>query len=675
MAQAIKTVEFPFDTRLTQLATATTLAASAEQVFTAVTVGLPESSKTIRAAWVELVFNDANLTAYSLDGMRIGIQIDAVAWDDGADLTGTGIAQTGDHWSAYGNRDVTTYFTTNYTGTSHTVGVRFRAETSTASNVNNITCKLYITYEYDDTSATQVKTVKIPMEGITGTLGTTANTNIQGSSGAAQIPNLDTFLPETSKTYRQIWFEVHATDAGAAVTDFNALYAIDSGSNARATLEKALNSSCRFYDIWVQNSMTTNATHNFQAWSSLNAMFQRFCVIMHVTYEFASSSTTIMNSILVPLQSEPSLLNGTTAGDEDVFDVEFWIEEPATVTMVQSALFLTFEANAASNITPSVQGLEKSGGSQGTTSSTYTVSAFVQAGSMNLCHRIDLAHGGTAITLARGRNKLRTKIFASVSGIVSGLGGYFIINYTSGKATAGIGAHNVTTQWPLCTIYDGTIAGTANREVATTNQRTPNIPQANYFLNCIASHLETNATATGFFSVMAEKLVGEGAADGWSVIDTICSIKDGEYGYNTYIGSGRSNWIPYTGSPLSLMNLETARKQRLYGNLLQMVALRRIITTHAITATVSGTISGSAGGTVNIKLLNNSTFDIWQSTSRTGNGAYSFTHYDDTEDVIVVATETDSLKGASKQATATTGFDIDLAGGGGGLTSYGYGGA
>jgi hypothetical protein len=404
-------------------------------------------------------------------------------------------------------------------------------------------------------------------------------------------------------------------------------------------------------------------------------MFQRFCVILCVTYEFASSSTTIINSLKIPLQSSTGPLNGTAAADQDVFDTEFWIEEPTTITMVQSGLFLSFESNAAANITPAVQGLEKAGGSQGTTTSTYTVSAFVQSGSMNLCHRIDLAHGGTAITLARGRNKLRTKIFASVSGVTAGLGGYFIINYTSGKATAGIGSHNQTTQWPLCTIYDGTIAGTAIREVATTNQRTPNIPQTSYFLNIIASEMNTNATASGFFSILAELLASEGPADGWATIDVIGSIKDGEYGYNSYIATGRQNWRNYpndTGFDAGYMNLETARKQRLYGNIIQMIALKRVTTIHAITQTVSGTISGSSGGTVNIKLLNASTYELLDSTSRTGNGAYSFTWYDDTEDVIVVAVESDSLKGASQQATAGTGFDISLSGGGG-LTSYGYG--
>jgi hypothetical protein len=651
MAQAVKTVEFPFDTRLTLLATATTLGAAAEQVFTAVTVGLPESSKTIRAAWIEVTARDGNATAHSLDGMRIGVQIDAVAFDDGTDLTGTGIANSGDHWSIFGNRDVTTYFTTNYTGTSHTVGIRVRFESSAAANVNNITAKLYVTYEYDDTSATLVKTVKIPLEGNTGNLNTTANTNIRGSAGAAQIPALDTFLPEDSKTYRKIWFELHASDAGAAATDFTLSVAIDSGTNARAALEQALNNSVRFYDIWLQDALVTSTTHDFQAWSSLTNMFQRFAVIMHVTYEFAASSATIMNSLMIPLQSETSTLMGTAAGDQDVFDVEFWIQEPATITMRQSALFLTFESNAAANITPAVSGLEKATGTQGTTTSTYTVSALTQSGSMNLCHRIDLAHGGSAIALARGRNKLRTKIFASVSGITAGLGGYFIINYTSGKATQGIGSHNHTTQWPLCTIYDGTIAGTANREVATTNQRTPNIPQANYFLNTIATHVETNASATGFFSVLAEKLAGEGAADGWAVIDNIGSIKDGEYGHNTYVTSGRANWRHYPNDTDG-MNLETARKQRIYGNVIQMVSIRRVITIHAITYSVSGTVSGSSGGTVNLDL--HTTFDGTKldATTRSGNGSYSFTWYDNTENVFVVARESGTLLGRSDNDVA-----------------------
>lgn len=653
MAQAIKTVEFPFDTRITTLATGTTLAAATEHAFAAITVGLPESSKTIRAAWLELTIRDAETTtARRFDGMRIGVQIDAVAFDDGTDLTGTGITNTGDHYSVFGNRDVTTYFTTNYTGTSHTVGVRFRGETDVASLLNNITCKLFITYEYDDTSATQVKTVKIPLEGNTGNLGTTANTNIQGSSGAAQIPALDTFLPETSKTYRQIWFELHATDAGAATTDFTLSVAIDSGTNARATLEQGLNTSVRFFDIWVQNSMTTNATHQFQAWSSLNNMFQRFSVIMHVTYEFASSSTTIMNSLLIPLQSEPSTLNGTAAADQDIFDTEFWIQEPTTITMRQSALFLTFESNAAANITPSVQGLEKAGGSQGTTTSTYTVSAFVQSGSMSLCHRIDLAHGGTAVTLARGRNKLRLKIYASASGITAGVGGYYIINYTSGKATQGIGAHNHTTQWPICTIYDGTIAGTASREVATTNQRTPNLPYTNYYLNLTAIQLDTNSSASGFFSFLWEALSGERAADGWILADVIGSIKDGEFGHDTFVLSGRGAWKGYPEDVDADMNIETARKARIYGNVLQQVSAKRVITVHAISYTVSGTVSGSSGGTVNLELYQAAEGDKKVQTSRTGNGSYSMVWYDNTEQVFVSARESGTLLGRSENDVA-----------------------
>jgi len=95
-------------------------------------------------------------------------------------------------------------------------------------------------------------------------------------------------------------------------------------------------------------------------------------------------------------------------------------------------------------------------------------------------------------------------------------------------------------------------------------------------------------------------------------------------------------------------------------------SLRRSITLHNITSSVGGTIAGSAGGTVNLRLADSLSGETFLTTTRTGNGTYSFDWYDNTREVIVTAYETDSLKGASKQAVAgTNDFDIDLAGGGG----------
>src|SRR3989304_1484898 len=70
---------------------------------------------------------------------------DLVARDD-ATVTQT-IANSGENQSFLFSRDVTSYFVTNYTGTSMTADCRL-----TVSGVitSNATAKLIITYEYDD---------------------------------------------------------------------------------------------------------------------------------------------------------------------------------------------------------------------------------------------------------------------------------------------------------------------------------------------------------------------------------------------------------------------------------------------------------------------------------------------------------------------------------------------
>ena len=102
------------------------------------------------------------------------------------------------------------------------------------------------------------------------------------------------------------------------------------------------------------------------------------------------------------------------------------------------------------------------------------------------------------------------------------------------------------------------------------------------------------------------------------------------------------------------MDLETARKQRIYGNALQNTSLKRIITTHAITYSVAGDVTGSSGGTVTIDLYSDVSGLKLATTSRTGNGAYSLTWYDNTENVFTVARESGVLLGRSERALAGT---------------------
>jgi hypothetical protein len=74
-------------------------------------------------------------------------------------------------------------------------------------------------------------------------------------------------------------------------------------------------------------------------------------------------------------------------------------------------------------------------------------------------------------------------------------------------------------------------------------------------------------------------------------------------------------------------------------------------------------------------LYRTDTAELLDKTTRVGNGAYSFTWYDNTIDVIVVAYETDDLKGASAQNVASGGiFDIQLDAADPGPTYYAFSG-
>ena len=86
-----------------------------------------------------------------------------------------------------------------------------------------------------------------------------------------------------------------------------------------------------------------------------------------------------------------------------------------------------------------------------------------------------------------------------------------------------------------------------------------------------------------------------------------------------------------------------------------------IYTYHGIKYLVSGSIKGSAGGTVTIDLHDTSTNQRVLTTSRTGNGSYSFNWHDDINTIYVVARESDTLKGASRVGYAGSGsYDIGL---------------
>lgn len=668
MALRTKTIEFAFP-----YATASVASATARD-FTSITVYIPEStSRTFRSVILEMTYYDNVTTAASQTAVLQGISLAAVARSD-ATVTQT-IVNSGENQSFIVTRDVTSYFTTNWTGTSMTCGARL---TVTGLSTNNATAKLIITYEYDDTSATtRIKTVKIPMDGNNGNLTTTLASNMGGL--ANQYPNLDTFLPEASKTYRDIFFETYSHTN--ATSDVNGVI-LRMRFDGATTLSSDVFQDQLLSDRWVKRidkllgSVTTNATHDVEiSVDNTASNFPCACGVLVVTYEYDhSTSTRVINSLQLPALDEAGWIGGTTSADESKYEREFFIEEPGTITLVQSGVMMTYIDAGTVTLTLAV-------GPQA--DRTYTQPASVRCGGLTITRRIDSGEtGGVAgVTLARGLNTITYTFFttsATAGNIGSNLSGMLYLNYTSDIAGDGDGVHNHTTQWLVRPYSTGNLV----QRLAYTPTAVPDIPETNYWLTNSGFQFNFMTSGTGAANLAlvysGEIQAGELYDAGWLDFYTALYATDAEIGPSVTVCRTRNVFKRWPNDPdTNRLDIETSRTVRMDCNVNAALSHQSIqyVTWYGISYAIAGTISGSAGGTVQIKAFRTDNDEEVGNTSRTGDGAYSMTWYDNTIPVYTVAYESTTLKGTSQQAVAGSvggEFDIDLAGGAGGPTYYAF---
>ena len=421
MANTEKTIEYAFPSYIGKLGSGTTLAASTRHDFTPIYVYAETSSRSFKSVILEVNFRDACTSAADISSWRLGITCGSNAVSD-VDFAPTAIGNTGDGYSGMIIRDVTDYFNTNFgSGSANTVYPSFAMSMASNGSCQNITAKIIITYDY--TSGTlgsrAYKTVRIPIQSASALLGLQAaeiGTTGTTSAPANQIPALDDFLPETSKIYRNIWFEIFGKDAGAATTDFSASYVINDGASAsRCLLEQALSTGVSYYDIWTTKyisstdtpteayTISTSATSAFKVSSNLLSRFDTIGGLMCVTYSYADNSASVMNSLMLPIVLSSGYLGGTSASDTSCVTSDVWVEE-TTPVLAQSGVLLYSEAAAGAtfNLLAGAQ-----------TERPYALTALVNAGGHITMHRVDHNSG---YTLARGKNTLTLKGYSSVLG-------------------------------------------------------------------------------------------------------------------------------------------------------------------------------------------------------------------------------------------------------------------
>jgi hypothetical protein len=614
-----------------------------------ITIYTENSSRTFRSVQVWISYEDiSTATGATVGEHRCACSVNGAA---ATTITETDdIAHSGENMAGIlGPFDFTAHFTANYPAADSTtlaLSVYFDITTGTGLNVRNVGALIAVTYEYDDSAATQYNTAIIPMESTTGALAT-SETEI-GTNQIPQLTGAGGLLENVAGVVvRQQFFVVEGNDetGGAGTTDYTLNVRIDTGTtHAFGISEKALGSDCYKRFIHIE-SPSASAAHAWKAWTASSADLNHCTHTMYVTYQWTVSGTTeFLNSIMLPFEI-PSPMGGSAAGDNDRFELPIRIEEPGTITLKQSAYRIQFVPGVGV-----LAGLNSRAGGQAYRA--YTPAATVICGGSCFQQRVDSGSAqGAGLALARGKNNLVIDLYRTdTTDLGWNISGVAIINYKSGISAQGAGAHNHTTWWK---VLDWDAALTFLRDSAAF---APNIPEASYWVTGIGFQMvHWDAGANNGIVWAAQVLSGEGAEDGWRDLYADIFIKDAERACQIVYCRARGDmkrWPNDTDS--DRLAIETARVYRYTNAISCAKGVAMMLTYHTITFTVGGDVSGSSGGTVDIDVYTEDGDEILHigSTSRVGNGAWSLTWLDNVYNCYAEARESGTLLGRSDSAVA-----------------------
>lgn len=429
MAIIQNTIRYYPDASYVDLATNTTLGTATRLDTPARTITIEETgTRTFRSVKVRVHFQDRFTVANEITGIRMGVKLGAAAAVD-VDRSWT-MANTGDHARECHEYDATSYFTTNFgAGATQTFIASLAVSTTTASNIGgSIWFEVIITYDYDDTSGTKrMRCIPILLQshhtfltaGAMVEFGTTAGVS---NAPANQIPALDTYLEEASKTYCDMGLVWHC-NTGATATDINPSIQVDAtGAVAMGLIGQALNTARQVWGMYNYpfGTHATNAVHAIKAQTDVASMLLGFGGILWVTYSYTISGTTRgMYCGMVPLEEQGSIdghgptrtisPSDATAADAFVWECVLDIQEPGTITLKQSGVAVVMEG--ISGGAPSIRC-----GAQ-----SYRATLGGTGQSTPLIHRGDHSSGWT---VARGVNRLTFSAYMSLQNriVMDGVG-------------------------------------------------------------------------------------------------------------------------------------------------------------------------------------------------------------------------------------------------------------
>ena len=546
--------------------------------------------------------------------------------------------------------DITSNFASNFgNGTSQTIDVFFSGlmeQVDGSNGYTNLTAKLIITYEYDDASVTtRIKTVKIPLESPTSILSASLV-----EIGTDQVPNLDTFLPEASKTYRDIYFQVEGNENRDSATDWQLCLALDSEAEHQDDVHDNNITNPAFYRyLWKRTDMATNATHKFKARSTVANRMRYPCIVLVVTYEYNESTTTsVLNSIQLPWNSEAPIALSTDTATDVVFN--FPIQEPGTITLKQSGVHVAYKG------LPNILNARIKVGSQAL--KTYSFNASGCNTYYGYIHRIDSGGSqGAAFTPARGiENKVTMQLDRSATDVEPFMtDGILYLNYTSDKHSSGTAAHNHTTRWVISPTVFNLSVFTGVKFDATSIV----IPESNYYIgNSALAICQYSSLSRPTSSVCIEIKNGEFNNAGWLKIPDIIPLGSGNTRqYVTYYSNTSGLYKKYPTQPSSnFLDIENSRKYKMVVSTdSSHMYFHQYVTYHSITYTASGTVSGYTGdgSGISVELHRKDTDELVGRVTTSAGGGYTLTWYDNTVELYGHARQDGTHLGGSDDTLAS----------------------
>lgn len=622
MATRTKTIEF-----------ATKGAAFADNTLstaTQITVYIPESGKTFRSVYAILSVGTLATATGNLTSRNLQCRLGAAGYTSNSNANlYTGSAEDMFIFHAV---DLTAHFTANWTGTSMTFDSQYQLDgTWTGVSFVNPCVTLVITYDYDDTSSTQIKTVKLPLNAPASALATT--------SGSAEdtIPLLDTELPESSKAYRDAFITIQGNIERAGTGDPTLSVDIDGGTTVTSSAFEGVSNTDYFYRWLVKSTeidWDPSSTMGFNLYASA-ADFDHPQVWLTVTYEFdATASTDCYVSVMIPVKP---LTMGTSATTWARTAAELWIPE-AGVASKRIAFYSFWEQQAA------IAGLNMGAATAGSFTAYSSVAATV-AGSCAAMRRDD-----TNWAVARGKNVLELDVYRTdTTDLGAGFSGFFIVTYTCDKPSGGYGAANRTVLYNNGQVFNSTAAATWLTAAINSVAGFTSWSQKRFissFGMMVRAYTNSTAQATGW-DVQAEKLSTELGERSWESLGSSSMQTDPETGLHVTCFDFTKHFEQFDGHLGRRFDPTAARRWRISnsGYLSTGWSLFQwMMTYHEVTFTVADSITGFSGTvTLGLHMEADSAKFIDDvrvlQTTRSGDGAFSFTWYDPVEQVYVVASD------------------------------------